>query len=146
MKKMAEEPIRIPETEEEILHEWITPDTRILNKENMMHKPLINPVNRDLTTAFLNPEKAALVQEFMDTWNATKAFSEVNDQDVQYALNFLAIAVGVYNSGSKGYEGGLLKVIKTNWSVHEEKKEEKIDRLEKYAKMDEEKKKKFGFI
>ncbi len=106
-----------PQQDVEMLYDFTQPKTKHLTTLNN-----IEPGNQDVPTSFYSPKQAGVVSEFQSLAGECLEFATATDIDLSNYQRFLVRRIGDISAVSKGLEGRLLKVLRTNYNVTEEMK------------------------
>lgn len=110
-----------PSTDIELQSDWTQPKSRQISAANQL-TGFMEPLNQDITTGFLDDNIDEVVTDHLLLSNDALEFSNANDIQLTGYQRFIGRIIGSFVNVSKGKNGNLLKVMKTNWNINENKK------------------------
>lgn len=122
-----DEKIEIPEDEIAMAYDFTIPKQKLLDKEKFpAHRYMIEPISQDIATAHLGAQASGIVHDNMRLVLMILALGNMTGKTMIEAQRFHVGKVSAYANISKGELGNLLKLLRSNYTITEEKREEKL--------------------
>ncbi len=119
--------IEPPEDEIAMAYDFTIPKQKLLDKEKFpAHRYMIEPISQDIATAHLGAQASTIVHDNMRLVLMILALGNMTGKTMIEAQRFHVGKVSTYANISKGELGNLLKLLRSNYTITEEKREEKL--------------------
>ncbi len=116
-----------PEDEIGMAYDFTIPKQHLLDKKQFpIHKRMIEPISQDIATAHLNSDATAIVHDNYRLILMILALGNMTGKNMIEAQRFHVGKISTYANVSKGELGNLLKILRSNYTITEQKSEEKI--------------------
>ena len=110
-----------PEEEIQLYQDWTVPKgTHLIGLDRK--KGYKEAVTQDIVTGFLSETQEEICSDYLSLISGVLELSRQTGINLSSAQRYFAMIVNNTANVSKGYEGNLLKVIRTSYQVTEERK------------------------
>ncbi len=135
-----------PEDEIGMAYDFTIPKQHLLDiKQFPVHEKMIEPISQDIATAHLTSDEADVVHDNYRLILMILSLGNMTGKNMIEAQRFHVGKISTYANVSKGELGNLLKILRSNYTITEQKSEEKISTDQKLVEESKEKRSLFGF-
>ncbi len=141
LKEKIPEPVRqrppepkldIPEDEIGMAYDFTIPKQKLLDvAQYPHHERMIEPISQDIATSHLSPDSTNIVLDQYSLIVMILSFSNLTKNYLIELERFHVGKISTYANVSKGELGNLLKILRSNYTITEEKSEQKLSTNQK---------------
>lgn len=121
-----------PENEIAMAYDFTIPKQKLLDPERFPHhKKMIEPITQDIATSHLSDKGSTVVHDNYRLILNILALSNLTGRHLIEAERFHVGKIATFANVSKGELGNLIKILRSNYNITEQKSEERISADEK---------------
>jgi hypothetical protein len=146
-EKRPEQPMEAERPEDEIgmAYDFTIPKQKLLDKNHFpFHERMIEPISQDVATSHLSPIAVTIVHDNYNLILNILALSNMTGKHMVEAQRFHVGKISTYANVSKGELGNLLKLLRSNYNITEQKTEERLQTDQKVFEESKQKTDMFG--
>lgn len=137
--------LEIPEDEIGMAYDFTIPKQKLLDVEQYPHhEKMIEPISQDVATSHLSPDSTKIVLDQYGLIVMILSFSNLTKNYLIELERFHVGKISTYANVSKGEVGNLLKILRSNYTITEEKSEQKLSTDQKLFEETKQKRDMFG--
>ncbi len=126
-KRPKETKLEVPEDEIGMAYDFTIPKQKLLDIDQYPHhERMIEPISQDVATSHLSPESTNIVLDQYGLIVMILSFSNLTKKYLIELERFHVGKISTYANVSKGEVGNLLKILRSNYTITEEKSEQKL--------------------
>lgn len=119
--------VEVPEDEIGMAYDFTIPKSLLLDIDQYPHhERMIEPISQDIATSHLSPESTNIVLDQYGLIVMILSFSNLTKKYLIELERFHVGKISTYANVSKGELGNLLKILRSNYTITEEKSEQKL--------------------
>ncbi len=135
----------IPEDEIGMQYDFTIPKQKLLDVDQYPHhERMIEPISQDIATSHLSSDSTNIVLDQYSLIVMILSFSNLTKNYLVELERFHVGKISTYANVSKGELGNLLKILRSNYTITEEKSEQKVQTNQKVFEETKQKSDMFG--
>ncbi len=133
VRRPPKEPkLEVPEDEIGMAYDFTIPKQKLLDTfQYPHHERMIEPISQDVATSHLSPDSTNIVLDQYSLIVMILSFSNLTKNYLIELERFHVGKISTYANVSKGEVGNLLKILRSNYTITEEKSEQKLSTNQK---------------